>query len=110
MRLKEIMHANTQKRRLETLENISGLMGKVLFEMRDIAPNLGSPKVPVERKDGESREDWLQRHYSERLKTFNEEFLKLFHACEAGYIYLPDELYDQLESFRMEAIKVVDAD
>ncbi len=110
MRLKEIMHANTHKRRLETLENISALMGKLLFEMRDIAPNLNnSGKPPIEKIESENREDDLQRYFADRKKAFDAVCLELFHTCESGSIYLPDELQERLEGFRINVIRVIDA-
>lgn len=70
MKLQEIMHANTQKRRLETLENIVSLMGNILYAMREIPLVFTNHKASVENIEGENIQDWMQRQYAERYKDF----------------------------------------
>jgi hypothetical protein len=102
MKLKEIMHANTHKRRLETLEKISELMGKVLFDLEEITPNLGSPKASPEWNEGEEREEYFRRFFKQRVDDYNQSLRNLFDTCESGFMYLNPELYKMLYDFRIE--------
>jgi hypothetical protein len=107
LRPKEIIHANTEKRRLEVLEKISEFTGKLVYEMRYFPITLDDTKPSVKQEKDESRDSWLQRHYTDRYASFNAVRLDLYHAEQAYSIYLPDEMVDRLGRFQVSMDPII---
>ncbi len=108
LKLKEIIHANTEKRRLEVLEGISKLTGKVAFRMWFVGNVIDTINKPVKQREGESREDWLRRRFRVRAKALNEVHLELHELVDAGSIYLTPELEAKVEALRNKTNDVID--
>ncbi len=107
LKLREIIYANTEKRRLEVLEKISELTGKLIFEMRYVPVMFDELKPTVEKMENESHESWLGRHFSARTRSLDAVNLELYHAEEAYSIYLPEDLVDRLQQYRMSLSPIV---
>jgi hypothetical protein len=107
MKLKEIMHANTHKRRLETLENIAGLMGKLIFEMSAMVPSLGTLKEQSPQRSDETYEDFEERVFRESQKDFHKAVLDMFFTVESGLLYINNDLLHKLYQFEEHAADVI---
>ncbi len=98
LKLKEITVADCHKDRVATFKNISRLLGITLFDLREI--HFASIK-PFQRDPKDGREEFLEKYFDSRVKDYHASVLELFHACEAGYLFLPTPLYKRIEQFRM---------
>ncbi len=102
MRLKEITHANTHKRRMESMEKISGQMGKVLANLALVPPFVdyyGLDPLPSPEMEGANPEDREERRSRFRLKQYYQAKLNLMEAAEEGYIYVDDVNHSLIEAF-----------
>ncbi len=93
------MHTNTHKRRLEAMEKISELLGKVLYDFTEIQPRLGTLKQLIQMEKDEDRTKFLNRFHTARLEDYNQSLRKLGDARESAYIYTSKETYEKLREF-----------
>jgi hypothetical protein len=107
-KLKEIIHANTEKRRLEVLEHIANLTGEVVFRMWFVGNVIDPINKPINRRPDENREDWMRRRFRVRTKQLNEEYTKLRQARQGGSIYLTPELETQLDAIQLKISSLLD--
>jgi len=110
MRLKEIAHANTHKRRMESMEKISVLMGTVLFKLSAVPrffPEV-DPVLPQE-EGGKTAEDRDSNRLYIKIERLNEAIYNLMEAAEEGYIYIDASNGERLENFREEIHTLLDA-
>ena len=106
IRINEIKFAKFHEKRLETLEAISAIQGKILYETSELV-FYGGVKEVLERGEGETREAYLERSFAPRHKDITAALLELDHAQWSGIVYLPDPIYERLTKFRVAITALV---
>lgn len=98
IRRREIMFSKFHEKRLATLESLSELQGRLLYETSELL-YFGGFKEPVPHEENESREAHLERSFAPRHKDISDALLELQHALESGIVYLPEPIYLRLTKF-----------
>ncbi len=109
LKLKEIIHANTEKRKLEVLEEISKLTGEAIFRMWYVGNVIDTINKPIVKREGESREDWISRRFRVRIKQLNKVLIQLHHVENAGSIYLTPDLLGRILDWRAKINGILDS-
>lgn len=102
IRVTEIKFTKFHEKRLSTLESISAIQGKLLYETSELL-YIGGWKERVPRNDNEDRESYLERSFAPRHVDITAALFELRQSQEIGIVYLPDPIYIKLTRFR-EAI------
>jgi hypothetical protein len=100
IRVREIMFSKLHEKRLETLESISAIQGKILYETSELL-FFGGLKETIPKREDEDREAYLQRVHEPRHKDITSALFELYLAQESGIVYLPDPIYEKLTDFRV---------
>ena len=93
MKLKEIAHANTHKRRMQCIEDICGLMGKVISKLGmvpDFFDYFELDPIPPQEMENTSSANREESRSKFRLRQYHLARLELMEATEVGYIYLDE--------------------
>ncbi len=102
MRLKEITHANTHKRRMESMERISGYLGKVVANLAKVPPffdYFDLDPLPPQVMVGVTTENREERRSRYRLGQYHQSILDLREATEEGCIYVNESNYELIQKF-----------